>query len=126
MNTRIPKRLAKIGGILIATSGIVNTALGARIGAIFYDAYPGGKMGHVGIIAGIGALALGLVIVFLIAPMYNRTKRGFVALGGISTIILGHLGAIAGAIYVGTIGVALCYVAGLWAVIVALRGLRPQ
>jgi hypothetical protein len=124
MNLRTPKRIAKTGGLLIAISGVVNTILGARIGAVLYDAYPGGKMGHVGIIAGVAAVAIGLILVLVIVPIYDRMHRGFVVLGGILTIVLGHLGAIAGAIYVGTLGVLLCYIAGLWAIIVAALGLR--
>ncbi len=128
MNLRVPKRIAKIGGVLITISGVVNAVLGARIGATVYDAYPGGKMGHVGIIAGITATAIGLIIVFLIVPIYERRNRGFVVFGGVLTIVLGHLGAIAGAIYVGTVGMVLCYAAGVWAIGVMVWGHRrgPQ
>jgi uncharacterized BrkB/YihY/UPF0761 family membrane protein len=126
MNLRIPKRIAKIGGVLITISGVVNTVLGARIGAILYDAYPGGKMGHVGIIAGVAAVVIGLIIVFLVTPIYARTNRAFVVLGGVLTIVLGHVGGIAGAIYVGTVGVALCYVAGIWTIIRAALGSRRR
>jgi uncharacterized BrkB/YihY/UPF0761 family membrane protein len=127
MNLRIPKRIAKIGGALITISGVVNTVLGAHIGAFLYDAYPGGKMGHVGIIAGLAAIVVGLIIVFLVTPIYERTNRGFVMLGGVLTIVLGHVGGIAGAIYVGTVGVALCYVAGIWTIVrVALEFRRRR
>jgi len=126
MNLKTPKRIAKIGGFLIAISGVVNAILGAQIGAILYDAYPGGKMGHVGIIAGIAAVAIGLIIVFLIVSIYERRNRGFILLGGILTIVVGHLGAIAGAIYIGTAGVLLCYIAGLWAIVVATLGPRQR
>lgn len=117
---RTPKRLARIGGSLIILSGIVNSVLGAQIGALLYDAYPGGKMGHVGIFAGIIAIVLGLIIVFLIAQLYDRSNHSSVVFAGMLTIILGHLGAIAGAIYIGTAGVLLCYIAGLWAIIASL------
>ena len=53
MNIRTPKTLATLGGALIVLSGVINSALGARIGAIYYDIYPGGKMGHVGVVAGL-------------------------------------------------------------------------
>ena len=36
-------------------------------------------------------------------------------------MVLGHLGAIAGALYVGTIGVLLCYVAGIWGMVTAWK-----
>lgn len=122
MNVRIPKRIATTGGVLISASGVVNAVLGVRIGALLYDAYPGGKMGHVGIIAGVAAIAIGLVIVFLVVPLYQRTNRGVVALAGILTMVLGHVGAIAGAIYVGTVGMLLCYITGIWILVAAVIG----
>jgi len=124
MKLSIPRKLAKIGGILILISGITNTALGIRIGVMYYDIYPGSKMGHVGIIAGIIAILIGLVLILFIVPLYHRKSRGIVLLGGILTIVLGHLGAIAGAIYIGTAGVILCYIAGIWTIIITL--MRPK
>lgn len=121
---RIPKRIATVGGLLISISGVVNAVLGAQIGVFLYDVYPGGKMGHVGIIAGVAAIAIGLVIVFLVVPFYKRTNRGVVALVGILTIVLGHVGAIAGAIYVGTVGMLLCYIAGIWVLVAAAIGVK--
>jgi hypothetical protein len=122
MNLRNPKSIAKIGGMLIVISGVVNTVLGARIGAKLYEVYPGGKMGHVGIIAGLAAIVIGLIIVLLVTRIYVRTNRGIVVLGGVLTIVLGHVGGIAGAIYVGTVGVALCYVAGIWVIVRVVSG----
>jgi len=124
MNLSIPRKLARIGGILIVISGVVNTILGIRIGAMYYDIYPGSKMGHVGIIAGIIAILIGLALILFIIPLYNRKSRRIVLLGGILTIVLGHLGAIAGAIYIGTVGVILCYIAGIWTIIVTV--MRPK
>ena len=121
MSVRIPKRIATVGGVQIAISGVVNAVLGARIGALVYDVYPGGRMGHVGIIAGVAAILIGLAIVLAVVPLYQRKKRGPVVLGGILTIVLGHLGAIAGALYVGTVGVVLCYMAGIWALVVGAK-----
>jgi uncharacterized BrkB/YihY/UPF0761 family membrane protein len=112
--SKIPRILAFAGGVLIAISGVVNAILGVQIGAILYDVYPGGNMGHVGIIAGIGAMLIGLIIVFAVLPLYSKQKRWLVAIGGILTVILGHLGAVWGAIYVGTVGLLLCYIAGFW------------
>jgi len=117
---QIRKKLAVIGGFLIIASGIVNAALGMSIGAIYYEVFPGGNMGHVGIIAGIAATIMGILIVCIVVPLYNRHERLYVALAGILTVVLGHLGAIAGAIYIGTLGLLLCYVAGFWTLIVAL------
>ncbi|MDH4211776.1 MAG: hypothetical protein OEV79_10070 [candidate division WOR-3 bacterium] len=118
-NLRMPKKLALIGGYLIIASGVVNAGLGMSIGALYYYPYPGGNMGHVGIIAGIAAIILGILIVFAVVPLYKRPNRGYVALGGLLTIVLGHLGAVAGVIYVGTLGLLLCYIAGFWALILA-------
>lgn len=124
MNFGMPKKIATAGGVLILISGVVNAALGAWIGALLYDAYPGGWMGHVGIIAGVVAIAIGLVILLVVVPIYERSNRGLVVLGGVLTIVLGHLGAITGAIYIGTIGMLLCYVAGIWLIIVAALKVR--
>jgi hypothetical protein len=99
---------------------LVNTILGAQIGAILYDVYPGGNMGHVGIIAGVGALLIGLLILLVVRPLYKQQKRGLVFPAGILTVVLGHVGAIWGAIYVGTLGLLLCYIAGFWLIIVSL------
>ena len=124
MNVKAPKRLATVGGVLIIISGIVNSLLGIRIGALVYDIYPGGRMGHVGIIAGIIAAAIGLIIVFVIVPIYERKPNSYLLLSGILTIVLGHLGAIAGALYIGTLGVLLCYIAGIWVIVTAVRFAR--
>ncbi len=122
MNTKTPKRLAAVGGALLSASGLVNAVLGARIGALVYDAYPGGRMGHVGVIAGLIAIVLGITIVFVVVPLYDRRKRWLLALAGLLTIVIGHAGAIAGAIYVGTLGVILCYAAGIWLLVTAAIG----
>ncbi len=79
MKLETPKRIATIGAVLISVSGVVNSVLGARIGAIVYDAYPGGRMGHVGIIAGVSAIAIGLVIAFIRA---RRPRRGAPGVAG--------------------------------------------
>ena len=118
----IPRKLAFVGGLLIAVSGLLNLVLGAQIGALVYEVYPGGKMGHVGVIAGFGAILLGLVIIFAVMPLYEQRKRPLVILGGVLTIVLGHIGAVWGAIYVGTVGLLLCYIAGFWTVIAAIIG----
>ncbi len=65
-----PKRIATIGGILLSISGVVDAGLGARIRELFYDACSGGKMGHVGVIAGLVAIVIGLIIVYVVVPLY--------------------------------------------------------
>ena len=123
MNLRIPKKLVRSSGALITISGIVNIILGVQIGAVLYEAYPGGNMGHVGIIAGIAAIIIGLVIFFGIVRLYDSKNRWIILLGGILTIVIGHIGGIAGAIYVGTLGVLLCYISGMWIIVVCVKGL---
>lgn len=78
-------------------------------------------MGHVGIISGVIAVVIGLVIVLVVTPIYDRRNRGLIALGGILTIVLGHAGAVAGALYIGTVGAVLCYIGGIWLVITIAR-----
>ena len=116
-----PKLIAKIGGTLILISGIVNLILGIQIDALIYEVYPGGNMGHVGIWAGIAAIIIGIIILFSIIPLYESPHRNSVLRGGVLTIILGHIGGIGGAIYVGTAGVAFCYIAGIWILITTLK-----
>ena len=124
MNLETPKRIATTGAVLISVSGVVNAVLGARTGAILYDAYPGGRMGHVGIIAGVSAIAIGLVIAFIVVPLYEHKRQVLILFGGILTVTLGHVGAIAGAIYIGTAGVVLCYISGIWVIVAAAKELR--
>jgi hypothetical protein len=123
-NIGAPRKLARIGAVLLSVSGVVNAALGAQIGALFYEVYPGGRMGHVGVLAGAAAVIIGGVILLVVVPLYTRESRPKVLIAGALTVVLGHLGAVAGALYVGTVGVVLCYVAGIWAVVAAAR--TPQ
>jgi hypothetical protein len=126
MNASKPRRIAIIGGTLISISGVVNALLSARIGAWFYEVYPGGRMGHVGIISGIAAVVLGLVIAFLVTRLYQRKRRGLIVLGAVLTMVLGHMGAVAGALFVGTAGVALCYIGGVWLIILVVVRALPD
>jgi len=117
MNYTTQKKLAEVGGELIFISGIVNALLGVKIGALFYEVYPGGYFGHVGILAGIGAILIGLIIILGIVRIYESKNRWYILLGGLLTIVVGHIGGIVGAIYVGTVGVLLCYITGIWLII---------
>jgi hypothetical protein len=126
MNASKPRRIAIIGGTLISISGVVNALLSARIGAWFYEVSPGGRMGHVGIISGIAAVVLGLVIAFLVTRLYQRKRRGLIVLGAVLTMVLGHMGAVAGALFVGTAGVALCYIGGVWLIILVVVRALPD
>jgi TM2 domain-containing membrane protein YozV len=42
-------------------------------------------------------------------------------LAGIIIIIAGHLGAVAGAMLIGTAGVLLCYIAGIWNIVSGIK-----
>ena len=78
-------------------------------------------MGHVGITAGVAAVGIGLAIIFLLPRLYDQADKRLQILGSILTIVLGHAGAVFGALYVGTIGVALCYLGGIWLMIIYLK-----
>lgn len=109
-----PKAITRTGGILIIISGIVSALLGAKVDAPVYDVYAGGNLGHVGILAGVIAIIIGIVILIWIVPLYDSNRRLDIFLASILTVILGHLGGKGGVVYVGTIGVFLCYFAGIF------------
>jgi len=116
------KRIAQLGGLLIFISGVVNLLLAIQVGAIIYEIYPGGRMGHVGIVSGIVAMAMGVLIVHVAAPRLGLAEASAQASdrkrwrsGAFLVFALGLLGAITGALYVGTAGMVLCCVAAGWA-----------
>jgi MFS family permease len=121
MKIHIPKRIAAAGGIFIVLSGALNSVLGARIGALYYDPYPGGRMGHVGIVAGLIAVLFGALILFFIPRLYKREEKNQRILGAALTVVFGHLGSIFGALYLGTVGLVLCYLAGIWLLVIFIR-----
>ena len=121
MENRIPFKVAATGGIFIILSGLLNFILGVQIDAIYYYPYPGGRMGHVGIIAGLIAILIGALILFFIPRLYSRKEKKLRILGAALTIMLGHLGSIFGALYLGTVGVILCYLAGIWLLVIGIR-----
>jgi len=110
------KRIAQIGGLLIAISGIVNLLLGIQVGAVFYEIYPGGRLGHVGIVSGMVAIVLGVLIVHVAAPRLGGDRDAAqLRRAALLVFALGLMGSIAGALYVGTAGMMLCCVAAGWA-----------
>lgn len=119
MNPEIPRVLATIGGILTFSGGVVSLALGLITGSLRYTPDPNGIFGHIGVLAGIAAMAIGAVIIWLARAQYPHRKRRIMA--GVITMLLGHLGAIAGALLFGTAGMVLCYIAGVWLIIVRDR-----
>jgi hypothetical protein len=121
MQNSLPRNISAAGGIFITLSGIFNLILGIQIGATHYYPYPGGKMGHVGITAGLAAIGIGLLILFALPRLYQHHDRRFRLLGAFLTFILGHAGAVFGALYVGPVGVFLCYVGGIWLLTIFLK-----
>jgi hypothetical protein len=113
MNT--PRVLGSLGGSLIMASGIVSATIGWRNDLLFYEPDPAGRFGHVGIVAGLGAVILGAAIIAL-ATRSSRSRKGEI-ISGVITMVLGHAGAITGALLVGTAGMVLCYVAGIWRIV---------
>lgn len=120
------KKIAQLGGLFIFISGVVNVLLGYQVGAVLYEIHPRGRLGHVGIVSGIAAMAMGVLIVHVAAPRLGREEqvarasgersgRGHRRSGAVLVFALGLVGAITGALYVGTAGMALCCVAAGWA-----------
>ena len=119
MEPRIPRILATIGGALIIASGAISLALGVITGSLKYEPDPNGIFGHIGVLAGLAAAAIGAAVIWLALTQYQHKGRRIAA--AIITMILGHLGAVAGALLVGTAGMAMCYAAGIWLIIVRKR-----
>lgn len=111
---------------MVILSGILNFILGLRIGAVYYEPYPGGRMGHVGMIAGVIAILIGLAILYGLPRLYGHSSRQIRILGAGLTLILGHAGAVFGALYVGTLGVFLCYLAGIWLLVIFFKEARSN
>lgn len=115
MRGRIPGMLGTLGGALIIASGILSAMIGWRNDFLIYEPDPGGRFGHVGILAGLGAVGLGIAIIVL--AVRNCRSRKAEVITAVIMMALGHAGAIAGALIVGTAGMVLCYVSGIWRII---------
>lgn len=118
------KKLALAGGVLIVASGLVSLWIGARAGFVYYEPDPGGLFGHVGVIAGAIAIVIGAVLTWIAFHEPAGTRAKIVV--GLFTVVLGHLGAIAGALLVGTAGMVLCYISGIWLVVTGVRAWRQR
>ena len=118
MKLTMPGGLTSIGGILLAISGIVSLAIGLNFGLVYYGVDPNRLFGHVGIVAGLIAMLIGGFL-FWFGRLDNfSTARLFLA--GVVSIVVGHLGAIAGALLIGTAGLLCCYVAGVWFLVLGI------
>ncbi len=78
-----------------------------------------GLFGHVGLSAGVAAVAIGCFLIWI--ALHEPTGPLGKVMVGVLTVVLGHLGAIAGALLFGTAGVLLGHVAGIW---LFVRGVR--
>ncbi len=112
-------KLALAGGILIVASGLVSIWIGGRAGYMLYQPDPGGVFGHVGVWAGVAAIVIGSILIRI--ARYEPASPSAKMVAGLLTVVLGHLGAMAGALLVGTAGVLLCYFCGIWLI---ARGVR--
>ena len=122
MKVSMPRKLTMIGGALIIASGVVSLVVALTFGAVLYEVDPNGLFGHVGIVPGIVAMAIGAFLFWF--GCLERNTTGRLILAGVVTIVFGHLGAIAGALLIGTAGVLCCYVAGVWFLILAVTNWR--
>lgn len=113
------QKIALAGAFLIVASGFLSIWVGGRAGFMVSGPDPGKLFGHVGVLTGVAAIVIGSILVW-IARHEPEGPFGRLIVG-LLTVVLGHLGAITGALLVGTAGVLLCYVAGIWLVV---RGLR--
>jgi len=123
MSMGMPRILGSLGGSLIMASGILSAMIGWRNDLLFYQPDPAGRFGHVGIIAGLGAVVLGAAIIVL-ASRSCRNRKGEI-ISGVIMMVLGHAGAITGALLVGTAGMVLCYAAGIWRIVRSGCAARP-
>ena len=124
MRLTMPGGLTSIGGLLLAASGIVSFAIALTFGAVFYEVDPNGLFGHVGIVAGMVAMVIGGFLFWL--GRLEHSTTGHLFLAGLLSIVVGHLGAIAGALLIGTAGLLCCYVAGVWFLILGIRSLKRR
>ncbi|MBN2172245.1 MAG: hypothetical protein JW819_13070 [Candidatus Krumholzibacteriota bacterium] len=124
MRFRMPGGLTSIGGVLLALSGVVSLVVALTLGAVYYDPDPNGLFGHVGIVAGLIAFVIGVFLFWFGRLDHAMTPRLFLA--GAVSIVVGHLGAVAGALLVGTAGLLCCYVAGVWCLVLGVMSWRRK
>ncbi len=122
-----PQFILKIGALLILVSGIISIAISIPINAMYNKVDPYGIFGHIGIINGLAAMLFGSVLFWLSRRSFSTPVQKIVL--GIIVMVTGHIGAIAGALLVGTAGLLLCYIAGVWFIVLGIKDLvneRPS
>lgn len=117
-----PELVLKIGSVLIMLSGFVSLIISIPIGAAFNKIDPNGLFGHIGIINGIIAIIIGCLLLWFSIQKYLFPFRTI--LNGILTIVIGHIGAIYGALLIGTVGLILCYTSGVWFIVIGIKYIR--
>jgi hypothetical protein len=116
----MPRLLTAVGGSLIIVSGLVSTVIGLTSGAVLYEPDPNDLLGHVGIVSGLAAIAIGAFLIWF--GHLERTMTGQGIRAGLLIVIVGHLGGVTGALLIGTAGMLCCYVAGIWLLVQAIKG----
>jgi len=119
-----PGFILKIGAALIMLSGIVSLIISIPNGNVYNGIDPFGIFGHIGIINGIAAMIIGGFLLWFCHLNYSTPLKTILA--GILSIVFSHFGAIAGALLVGTAGLLLCYIAGIWFIVLGIKRLSNK
>jgi hypothetical protein len=118
-NTR--ELVLRTGAVLIFLSGIVSIVVSIPIGAVYNGVDPNGLFGHIGIVNGILAMIIGGFLFWLSRQVLKNAL--LILVSGILMVVVGHLGAVMGAMLVGTAGAILCYAAGFWSIGLGIKRL---
>lgn len=118
---KIRRLILRVGAVLIFLSGIVSIVVSIPIKAVYNGVDPNGLFGHIGIVNGILAMLIGVFLFWLSRQEIKHAL--FIIISGIFMLVVGHLGAVMGALLVGTAGLLLCYIAGFWSIGLGIKGL---
>ncbi|MBI9045780.1 MAG: hypothetical protein JEZ06_14915 [Anaerolineaceae bacterium] len=110
-NSSIHGLIIQLGGVLIFLSGVISIGVGVAFGLWYYEVDPNGWFGHVGIFPGLGAVGIGIFLYWLGRRDFLNIRGKLLA--GILSMVFGHLGAVFGAMIIGTLGVLFCYTGGI-------------
>ena len=111
--------ILKIGSVLIFLSGIVSIIVSIPVKAIYNGVDPNGLFGHIGIVNGIAAIFIGTFLFWFSFRQFTTCYK--IILAGLLMIVLGHIGAIFGALLIGTAGLVLSYTAGIWSIVLGIK-----
>jgi hypothetical protein len=113
--------ILRSGAVLIFFSGIVSIVVSIPVKAVFNGVDPNGLFGHIGIVNGILSMIIGAFLFWLSRQVFKKALLTMVS--GILMVVVGHLGAVMGALLVGTGGLLLCYIAGFWSIGLGIKRL---